>query len=463
MPLPQGAKYITVGGQQRLWVPNDPMAGFDPNGPGGLLGDRYGGGQQDTYNLPIVGYRQDPNDDGGNSAGRGQIPIYAKPEEYEGGYLLPAGTNFFTADTVDHSGNSLVSIAKQAATDFRDFLPVAGAVVGGAYGAGLAGVPGVAETLPGLGASGVSVTPGAIGAPGAAQTGATTLGSLGDGLTYSMAEPGAEGSLTSTVTPVDVAGAPTYSVLDKVGTMASNPFTWLTAASLGSSLVGANAANNAANVQAGAADRATDANLQMFKTVNDQQAPFRQAGVNAINQLYPNGSTLDPYFTHQFGPDDLKAGLAPNYDFMLEQGLNATKNAGNLQTGLLSGNTIRSVNDYAQNYAGNAYQNAYNNFTNNQNNIFNRLSTIAGFGTNANSQSASTGSSIAGNIGNTITNSGAAQAAGKVGVANAVTGGLTNAASWYALPQIMNGGGGSTSYNPNTYMASLNGQAQNGG
>lgn len=141
---------------------------------------------------------------------------------------------------------------------------------------------------------------------------------------------------------------------------------------------------------------------------------------------------IDPgYFAHQFNAGDLSTNLAPNYQFQLDQGLGAVRNAANLQGGLVSGNTLKGINDYAQNFAGNAYQNAYNNYTANQSNIFNRLSTIAGFGSAANTQSASTTPTFAGNIGSGQLAQGAASAAGTIGQANALTGGVNNALGWY--------------------------------
>ena len=59
---------------------------------------------------------------------------------------------------------------------------------------------------------------------------------------------------------------------------------------LGSSLIGANSANNAAQTQANAAGQATQAQLDMFNTQNQQQAPYRQTGYNALNQIGALGS-----------------------------------------------------------------------------------------------------------------------------------------------------------------------------
>ena len=228
-----------------------------------------------------------------------------------------------------------------------------------------------------------------------------------------------------------------------------DPVTALVAggATLAGGLISANAAENAAGQQASAANNATATQLQMFNSLNEQGAPYRQAGQNALKTI----TEMQPQFTHSFGAEDLKSNLAPNYQFQLEQGLGAVKNAGNLQTGLLSGNTLRAVNDYAQNFAGNAYQQAFNNYNAQQSNIFNRLATVAGLGQTANQTTAGAGSTISGNAANTMVGAGAAQAAGTVGAANALSGGLTNAASWYALPKFLtfgSGGGTASSFDP---------------
>lgn len=216
--------------------------------------------------------------------------------------------------------------------------------------------------------------------------------------------------------------------------------------SLLSGVLGASAAKSAAHTQADAANRATDTQLQMFNTINSQQTPWRQAGENALGGI----SSMWPQFLHSFNGKDLKSNLAPNYQWQLGQGLGALKNAANVQTGLLSGNTLRAVNDYAQNFAGNAYQQAFNNYNAQQTNIFNRLSNVAGLGQTANQTTAQAGTAAAGNAGNAMMAAGAANASGIVGSTNAMTGALNNAASWYSLPKIAGWGqtGGGTPSEP---------------
>lgn len=230
---------------------------------------------------------------------------------------------------------------------------------------------------------------------------------------------------------------------------------------IGGSLLGgvlsSKASKSAAQTQAAAANNATDTQLQMFNTQNAQLEPYRQAGYNALSNLQyglgtgpaPAGSIdagLSPnQFTHQFDANDLKTNLAPNYQFQLQQGQGAATNALNV-TGGLGGNFAKGLVDYTVNKAGDAYQNAFNNYNTNQSNIFNRLSTIAGYGAGANQQSTALASGLAPAIANSQIGAGSAQAAGIVGSANAVTGGLNNALGWYTLGNMNNPAGGGTPY-----------------
>ena len=166
--------------------------------------------------------------------------------------------------------------------------------------------------------------------------------------------------------------------------------------------------------------------------------PNNAAFGSSAAQTSPSGITSGQ-FTHQFGAGDLNANLAPNWKFALEQGQGAAANALNL-TGGMGGNFAKGLVDYTLNKSGDLYQNAFSNYNTNQTNIFNRLSAIAGLGQTSNAQGVQGAVGLAPGISQSIQGAGAAQAAGTVGQANAIGGGLTNAASWYALPQVMNYG-----------------------
>lgn len=204
---------------------------------------------------------------------------------------------------------------------------------------------------------------------------------------------------------------------------------WTAAAIVGGALIGGIASNSAANTQADAAQNAAQLQMDQYQQTRTDLAPWRQAGSNALGTI----GEMQPQFTHQFNAQDLQSNLAPNYQWQLQQGLGATQNLANAGGGLLSGNTLKGINDYAQNFAGNAYQQAFNNYNAQQTNIFNRLSTIAGLGSTANQTSAVAGQQAAGNAGGYLTSGAAAQAAGTVGAANAVNNGIGNYLGWNYL------------------------------
>lgn len=205
---------------------------------------------------------------------------------------------------------------------------------------------------------------------------------------------------------------------------------------------GALASYLGASGQSDAAKQAAANQLAMFNTINKQLAPQRGAGYSALNQIrsmlpgqyttygetgQPTGTAQGTdYLTRQFTPQDLYAGLAPNYQFMLGQGQQAQQRAANLSGGLIGGNALRGLEDYTQNYAQNAYQNAFQNFQNQRTGIYNTLAGIAGIGQNATDTSAKANQAATTAAGQLGVGSAAAQAAGLTGVANAATGGLQN-------------------------------------
>ena len=194
--------------------------------------------------------------------------------------------------------------------------------------------------------------------------------------------------------------------------------------------------------QADAAKEAAKNQMTMFNTINSQLAPQRGAGYQALNQIrsmlpgqsmaynelgQPAGvQTGTDYLTRQFTPQDLQAGLAPNYQFMLNQGQQQTQRQANLAGGAMGGNALRALQDYTQNYAGNAYQNAFQNFNTQRTGIYNTLAGIAGLGQQAVNTGAQAGQAATTAAGQLGVGSAAAQAAGLSGAANAAQGGVQN-------------------------------------
>ena len=244
---------------------------------------------------------------------------------------------------------------------------------------------------------------------------------------------------------------------------------YIAAAIGGSALLGlyganksANAAENAAKMQADAATAAAELQNEQFNTINQQEAPQRAAGYSAINELGALGSgpyqqydangnvikTISQgsgYLTRQFGDQDLNSSLAPNYNFQLQQGQGATNAANNVAGG--GGNAAQGLQQFTQNFAGNAYQNAFTNFNNQRSNIFNTLAGIAGIGQAGQNATNAAGTNAANAIGQLGVGAASALGQGQVGAANAYSGALNNIGSNVSLWALLNSkpsGGGST-------------------
>ena len=340
--------------------------------------------------------------------------------------------------------------------------PLTGAITGG-IGGGIAGSLGYNPSILGSGASSAGSAGGTmtadqmqqavnaytsagytqeqalgfIGQAAGGIDGSTVAGIMNGGGTLNMA---AQGALPS------VAGA--GSLIGKI-----SPTSALTAANIGSSLLGANAAQNAAKIQAAAAQGQQQLQGQIFNTQNQQLAPARATGYGALNnigqlnsgqytQFDANGNPIGTgvgsgYLTNQFNNTDLNANLAPNYAFQLGQGQQALANQQNATGGLVGGNTLKAMQDYTQNFAGNAYQNAFANYQGQRTNIYNTLASIAGLGQTAQGQSNTLATNYGTNTANLATGAAAAQAAGTVGAANAYGSGLTNVGNAYMLSSLL--------------------------
>jgi hypothetical protein len=214
-------------------------------------------------------------------------------------------------------------------------------------------------------------------------------------------------------------------------------------AGLGASFGGALSATDAANTQAQSGRDAIAAQERMFGVTQGNIKPYLDVGSEYAGTLADLGKT--GYATHQFGPADLQAGLAPNYDWIKQQGLMTANNQASALGGVAGTGGMRSAIDYATNLAGNAYQQAFNNYQTQRAGIFGNLRDIASLGSNAAVGQGTISSNVGNSIGNTITGIGNANAAGTIGSMNALTSGIGNAIGGYGYLANMGLGSG-----PNT-------------
>jgi uncharacterized protein YcbK (DUF882 family) len=221
------------------------------------------------------------------------------------------------------------------------------------------------------------------------------------------------------------------------------------AGGIAGSIISSNAAKDAAQTQADAANQASQLQYNEFQQQQANQQPWLNAGASALPQLSQMARST-PQFTQQ----DFQNNMDPAYQFDLNQGLQAIQRSAAAKGGLMSGGTLKSLNDYAQGQASNEYQNSYNRFMNNQNTQFNRLASLAGLGQTANGAIGQAGMNMANNVGNNIMGAANASGAAQIASGNAIGStlgslgtGLANNYMQYNMmnklfPNGMGGGGG---------------------
>jgi hypothetical protein len=212
-------------------------------------------------------------------------------------------------------------------------------------------------------------------------------------------------------------------------------------------LIQGNAAQSAAQTQAGAAENAQQISLGEFNTITGQEQPFMQGGRNALSALdyglgtggapgqtgLGSGSLTAPFTTQNWQQ------LSPQYNFTKQQGQQGVLNADASQQGALSGSAAKDLINYNQSAANQSFGQAFNQYQTQQGNIFSRLSGIAQLGQNAAANTGYQGTQLAGQQAQSATNIGTALGAGQIGQANAYSGAISSAMPW------LYGGGGQTS------------------
>ena len=227
----------------------------------------------------------------------------------------------------------------------------------------------------------------------------------------------------------------------------------LLGSSLGSSVDASNAATSAAETQSDAARYAADLQYKMWQEQQAQQKPWLEAGQTALNKLVPLSTNYTPFGQTNWQQD-------PGYAFRLAEGQKALERSAAARGGLLSGATGKNLLRYGQEMGSQEYQNAFNRYQTERAAQLQPLQSLAGVGQTAANTLGAAGQNYATNAGNLLTSGAAAQAAGQVGAANALTGGLSTYLNYQNQNSLLNalrGGTGASTYVPTTdYTAGAN-------
>lgn len=194
-----------------------------------------------------------------------------------------------------------------------------------------------------------------------------------------------------------------------------NPIVGLAGATVGGSLISANAAKSAAKTQSAAADRAAEAQLQaaresnqLQKDIFDRQVslqePFRQAGMTGQNRLMEmlglggnTGAQGYGSLMRDFSMADFQAD--PGYQFRQDQGMQAIDR---LYGGRQSGRAMKDAMRFNQGLADQSYQDAFNRFQTNRANKLKPLQSLAGLAQSTSDAIGSAASTYGTNVGNTL-------------------------------------------------------------
>ncbi len=213
--------------------------------------------------------------------------------------------------------------------------------------------------------------------------------------------------------------------------------------------IGAIGSMASASTQAGAQEQAANTQAGMFNTVVGQEQPFLQGGYGAegaLNRLLGTapgsvGALPNGFLTQTFNPTMQQLESYPGYQFQLQQGGQAVRNADTPGVGALSGPALKDLMSFNQGLAASNYQNYFDQFQTQQNNIFSRLSSIAQMGQNA-----------AANLGTAGTQLGTGIAQAQAAAGGSMASGMASAAGGFAnsipLAYMMAGNGGGSGGSP---------------
>ncbi|QWC87502.1 hypothetical protein [Cupriavidus metallidurans] len=249
------------------------------------------------------------------------------------------------------------------------------------------------------------------------------------------------------------------------------------AAGLAGSAMSSSAASDAAQSQADAANNTAAMQNAQWQQTQANLKPYLDFGSSAINPLRAamgydaNWNPMTDNILNQTfkAPTASDAAATPGYQFTLDQGLKAVQNSASARGLGTSGAAMKGAAGYATGLADSTYNDVFNRalqtFNTNYGvtaNRVNRFSNIVNNGQNAAATNGSFGAQAMNSIGDTLMSGANAAAAGRVGSANALSAGLSNAGNNALLYGMMtnNAGGGASgaqSYPVNNYYAGVNG------
>lgn len=190
---------------------------------------------------------------------------------------------------------------------------------------------------------------------------------------------------------------------------------------IGSALIGTSSASKAAKAQTTAAGQQLDLQREMYEADEQRFEPFLGAGQQALGA-----------YQYEMGMGDRPEGYggmqaSPAFNFMLGQGLEDVQSSAAMRGKMGSGSTLQAMEDYRM---GLAQQESTN--------WLNRLQGMTNMGQASAGMQSAAGQNYATGAGTAMANAGNAQAAGAIGVGNAIAGGINTGLNAYGYFNNLN-------------------------
>lgn len=217
---------------------------------------------------------------------------------------------------------------------------------------------------------------------------------------------------------------------------------------LASGLLGANAANDAADAQLAGVHAGIAAQERQFAQNREDMRPYREAGYSALGKLSDLIGNYRPF-------DGAELRSDPGYQFGLGEGMRTLEQGAAARGGLFSGKTLRDLVQFGQDYGSTMFDNRMRMRLGEQAQRYNQLAGVANTGQITAMGGAQLGQQGAGTIADLLTQGGNAQAAGIVGGANAISNTMGNLGNLYLQTSMLDRMGGGFGGRGGTSMRSL--------
>lgn len=187
---------------------------------------------------------------------------------------------------------------------------------------------------------------------------------------------------------------------------------WVAGAVVVGSVIAADSSNKAVKAQKAGTDAGISEQQRQFDLAYADQAPYREAGVDALGKLR---SELDRQPTAE------EVMAQPGYQFGQRQGQLGLDRRIAAMGGRVSGRALKAASQFNTDYATTGYSAEYQR----RQDRLNRLASLAGLGQTSTQASAAAGANSSNAISNMLTSQGNATAAGQIARGN-IWGNATN-------------------------------------